>query len=297
MEQGVEITERQEVLAFSTSKDILRQALKKPTNHSDVIIPSATAVPSGFHHFDQKTLGFKKRELTVIAVRPAMGKTAFLLSLVNNMAIKQRRQVVLFSTERPAGRVVQRLVETETGMSMNKIRDGQLSDSRKDHAETMISNISNAGIYINDVAHPSADLVIRHSKLLAETTRPDIIFVDSMEHLLPQISDPEKRVQECGTITESLHALAQELDVPVVLFARATSNSTAPCVEDLHGVVNERVQNVVMLHRPDKQEQPNGNHPNGYTQLIIQRDSHLQSTGKVAVKFIDSIDKFVNLSE
>lgn len=295
MEQGVEITERQEVLAFTTSKDILRQALKNSTHLNDGLTSSSEAVPTGFHQFDQKTSGFKKGQLTVVAVRPAMGKTAFLLSLVNNMALKQRLQTVLFSTERPAERVIRRLVETETGMSMNKIRGGQLPDSSKDLAETMIENISNAEIFINDNSHLSAEMVVAHSKMLAKKMNPHIIFVDSLEQLMPRTSHPESNVKECKRISESLNHLAQELNVPVVLFSRATNNGNIPCVESFQENTSNGIQNVVVLHRPEKSEQPNGNHPTGYSQLIIQRDSFLKAPDKVGVKFIDSIDKFVNL--
>ncbi len=294
MTQELEATERKQVLAFSSSRDIVNQALKN--NIHNTTFSPADAIPSGFYKLDQKTSGFKKSELTAIAVRPGMGKTSFLLSLVNNMAIKQRRSVAIFSSERSAAKIIQRLIETETGLSLNRIREGRLTDSEKDHAQTMVSNISNANIYINDDANPTVESVCMQSRKLMEEKKPDIIFVDYLEMLAANVHEPESRKQECEHIIDELRDLAKELEVPVVVFSQLSrgSGENRPSINDVSSFLKEKAQNLLFLHRqnfggksPDM--------PAGYTEVLVARDTHCDKPGKVGIKFIESIDKFVNL--
>jgi replicative DNA helicase len=295
MAQDLEVTERKQVLAFSSSRDIVNQALKntiKNTNSSP-----ADAVPSGFYKLDQKTSGFKKAELTAIAVRPGMGKTSFLLSLVNNMAIKQKRSVAIFSSERSAAKIIQRLIETETGVSLNKIRDGRLSDSEKDHAQTMVNNISNADIHINDDPNPTVETISENSRMLVTQHKPDIIFVDYLEMLAANIHQPEVRKEEYEHIIDELSKLAKELDIPVVVFSQiaGSTNTSRPSINDVNQYLKEKAQNLLFLHRQNTMEINSNGLPSGYTELLVARDSHCDKPGKVAIKFIESIDKFVNL--
>ena len=291
MAQDLEVTERKQVFAFTSSRDIVNQALKN-TIYNINSFPN-NAVPSGFHKLDQQTSGFKKTELTTIAVRPGMGKTSFLLSLVNNIAIKQKRSVAVFSYERSAGKIIQRLIETETGVSLNKIRDGKLKDSEKEHAQTMVDNISNADININDDPNPTVENVIQYSRDLTAEQKPEIIFVDYLEMLAANIQEPETRKEECAHILEELRNLAHELNIPVVVFSQiANSNpQQRPSINDISDVLKEKAHNLLILHRDDGTETITP----GQTELLIERDSNCEKPGKVNIKFIDSIDKFVNL--
>ena len=293
MAQDLEATERKQVLAFSSSRDIVNQALKNTINNTNS--SSADAVPSGFYKLDQKTSGFKKAELTAIAVRPGMGKTSFLLSLVNNMAIKQKRSVAIFSSERSAGKIIQRLIETETGVSLNKIRDGKLSDSEKDHAQTMVNNISNADIYINDDLNPTVEGICENSRALEKKKKPDIIFVDYLEMMAANIHEPESRKEECSHIIQELRNLAAELNIPVVLFSQVAGNKQRPSINDLGENLREKAQNLLFLHRYSSDELISVNMPAGYTELLVARDSYTDKPGKIVIKFIESIDKFVNV--
>lgn len=295
MEQDFEATERKQVFAFSSSRDIVSQALKNTINHTNT--PPANAVPTGFYKLDQKISGFKKAELTTIAVRPGMGKTSFLLSLVNNMAIKQNRAVAIFSSERSANKIIQRLIETETGVSLNKIRDGRLTDREKDHAQTMVNNISNADIHINDEQYLTIESIRKNSRLLSEEHNVDIIFVDYLQMLTASVHEPESRKKECRHIMQELRKLAGELNIPIVLLSQVNMNRTSarPSINDVSETVSEYSQNLLFLHRQNHWEFANGETPAGYTELLIARDSYCHKPGKVAIKFIESIDKFVNM--
>ncbi|MFW6224322.1 MAG: DnaB-like helicase C-terminal domain-containing protein, partial [Bacteroidota bacterium] len=242
MIQELEATERKQVLAFSSSRDIVNQALKN--NIHNTTFSPADAIPSGFYKLDQKTSGFKKSELTAIAVRPGMGKTSFLLSLVNNMAIKQRRSVAIFSSERSAAKIIQRLIETETGLSLNRIREGRLSDSEKDHANTMVNNISNANIYINDDPNPTVESISLQSRKLMEEKKPDIIFVDYLEMLAANVHEPERRKQEYEHIIDELRNLAAELEIPIVVFSQLSrsSNENRPSISDVGSFLKDKAQ-------------------------------------------------------
>ncbi|MCF8219709.1 MAG: DnaB-like helicase C-terminal domain-containing protein [Bacteroidales bacterium] len=295
MEQDLEATERKQVLAFSSSKDIVNQALKN-TIYNTNSFPN-NAVSSGFHKLDQKTSGFKNAELTAIAVRPGMGKTSFLLSLINNIAIKQRRSVAVFSYERSAGKIIQRLIETETGVSLNKIRDGKLKDSEKDHAQTMVDNISNADININDEPNPTVENVVQYSRELTAQQKPEIIFIDYLEMLAANIQEPETRKEECAHILDELRNMAKELNIPVVVFSQIsrTNSPHRPSINDIGEILKEKAHNLLFLHRNDNTEAINLDLPMGHTELIIARDSYCEKPGKINIKFIDSIDKFVNM--
>lgn len=295
MELDFEATERKQVFAFSSSRDIVNQALKNTLNNNHT--PPSNAVSTGFFKLDQKISGFKKGELTTIAVRPGMGKTSFWLSLVNNMAIKQNRSVAIFSSERSGDKIIQRLIETETGFSLNKIRDGKLSDSEKDHAQTLINNISNADIHINDKPHLTIEAIRENSKSLSEEHNIDIIYVDYLELLASNIEEPESHKQECNHILKELRQLSADLNIPVVLLSQIKSHISAatPSIDELSEAVREHSQNLLLLHRQNHMDIATEKLPAGYTEVKIERDSYCENCEKVAIKFIESIDKFVNM--
>ncbi|MFO8055647.1 MAG: DnaB-like helicase C-terminal domain-containing protein [Bacteroidales bacterium] len=297
MEQDVIAPEQEAVLEFSRSSDIVNQALKTHIIHSNGSAVSAGAVPSGFYSLDQKTSGFKKAELTAIAVRKGMGKTSFLLSLINNIAIKQKRAVAVFSSERSAGRIIQRLIETETGFSMNKIRNNSLSESQQEHAKTLINIISDAEIFINDNPKPAVETIAKQSRLLAKKNKPEVIFVDYLEMLAANIHEPVSRQEEYRHILQELQNLSEELNIPVIVFTQIPGHQSAntPSARDVSDELKEKVKNLMLLHRNNMKDTKHTHQPKGYAELLIEKDSRLEKQGKVGIRFIESIDKFVNL--
>ncbi|MGM0647505.1 MAG: DnaB-like helicase C-terminal domain-containing protein, partial [Bacteroidota bacterium] len=163
-----------------------------------------------------------------------------------------------------------------------------------DHAQTMVNNISNAEIHINDDPNPTVESITANSRALVEEKKPDIIFIDYLEMLAANIGEPETRLQECAHILEELKTLASELNLPIVVFSQISGSSThqRPAIHDVSENLNAKAQNLLLLHR-HFDTTVNGHQ--GNTEILIARDSATQKPGKVMIKFIESIDKFVNV--
>jgi replicative DNA helicase len=294
--ETLELTEPSGVFAFTTIRDVVNQTLQNSIFES-VIAENLSGISSGFKKLDHLTGGFHPAEFTLVGIRPSMGKTAFLLSLLFNVAVTGKKKSIVFSPERTSKKLVQRLIESETGMSVEKIRQAKLKDSDKEHLHSLIGSIANADILIDDSQNLSIDDVVERCYSIVGSKSVDIIMVDYLETFLKHITDPEEKAFMQERVVNALKKLAVDLNVPVILFSKVdkTGTNLHLTISDVPTCISIKADSIIMVDRPYvDQIQKDDKCKNGCANLIIAKHAFISENATVSVRFVDSIDKFVD---
>ncbi len=293
----LEITEQPEGYRFTSIRDLVNRTLNQ--NFGKNLTPDG--VPSGFKELDRALGGFQAGQLYMIAVKPGMGKTAFLLSLANNMAIKDDYAVAIFSSERSNIKMTNRLIESETGMSLDKLQSGKLKDSEKEHMLSLLGNIAKAKIYIDDTPALLVDVLSEKIRHLKRMQHVDLIIIDYLELLTAGIPDNEDRPAQLRRIVERIRSVARETQVPVLLFSQSVTHGNGfmsdrrPSMDVLPEFVKNSPDVLMLLHRKVYPAGKPVKQGNTVELLITQRDVPGQET-VIPLSFIESIAKFTDLS-
>ncbi len=175
----------------------------------------------GFKELDALTSGLQPSSLNVLAARPSMGKTAFALTIAQNVALREKRAVGIFSLEMSGVQLVTRMLCSEARVDMSRVRSGQLSDRDFQRLADTAGRMSEAKIYIDDHADLTVmELRSRARRLMAEHDL-GLVVVDYLQLMSGSHGrQSENRQQEISTISRSLKALARELDVPVLVLSQ-----------------------------------------------------------------------------
>ena len=291
----LEITELPEGFGFTGIRELVNQTLG--INFGAMLTPGA--IPTGFQELDKCIGGFQSGQLYTVAVKPGMGKTAFLLSLVNNLAIKDRYSVAIFSAERSDIKMTKRLIESETGMSVDKLQEGNMKDSRKDHLLSLLGNIAKAKIMIDDTKVLTVEELARKSKRLRSLQKTDVIVIDYLELLTSTAStqtDPTGRQIE---IIGKVRRIAAETGIPIVLFTQAVAKingheiSKKPTAKGLPAHLREASDVLMLLHRNDVFATPNTDKKSNVELMVLKNDNN-EEESIVPLHFIESIAKFTD---
>jgi len=219
-----------------------------------------TGVASGFKDLDELTSGFQPSELVIVAARPSMGKTAFVLNVAQHAAIDGNVPVAIFSLEMSKDSLMERIISSEARVDAQKIRRGLLRDDDMPRIARAVGILNNAPIYIDD----SSALTLLEMRSRARRLKADaslgLIIVDYLQ-LIHGPTSAENRQQEISAISRSLKALAKELAVPVIALSqlsRAPEQRTGdskgrPQLSDLResGAIEQDADVVIGLYRPD----------------------------------------------
>lgn len=259
-----------------------------------------SGVPSGFTSLDRITQGWQNSDMIVVAARPAMGKTAFILSMARNMTVNFKVPVLIFSLEMSAVQLVNRLIVSETELSSEKIRTGKLEDYEWTQLDTKIKNLQDAPLYIDDTA--AISLFELRSKCIRLKMQHNIGIV-MIDYLQLMSGPPEvrgNREQEVSTISRGIKQLAKELNVPIIALSQLSRSTVArggdmrPQLNDLRdsGAIEQDADIVCFVHRPEYygvQQDAEGNSTQGLGQIIIAKhrngatcDVNLQFKGEFA---------------
>jgi replicative DNA helicase len=298
--ETLELTEPSGVFAFTTIRDVVNQTLQNSIFES-VIAENLSGISSGFKKLDHLTGGFHPAEFTLVGIRPSMGKTAFLLSLLFNVAVTGKKKSIVFSPERTSKKLVQRLIESETGMSVEKIRQAKLKDSDKEHLHALIGSIANSEILIDDSQNLSIDELVERCYSILGSQTVDIIMVDYLETFLKHTTNTEERAIMQERVVNALKKLAVDLNVPVILFSKVEKTGTIS-TGDLHLSLNDvptcistKADSIILVDRPYvDQIQKDEKCKHGCADLIISKHAFISETATVSIRFVDSIDKFVD---
>ena len=264
-------------------------------------------VPSGIRTIDQKTGGWQKTDLIILAARPGMGKTSFVLSVARNAAIQYDKPVAFFSLEMSSNQLAQRLFALESGINAEKIAKGDLSDDEWIKLMDSIGKLETSKLIIDDT--PAISIFDLRAKCRRLKHQYDIqmIVVDYLQ-LMTVGSDSTKggnREQEISYISRSLKALAKDLNVPVIALSQLSrqpetrATSKRPQLSDLResGAIEQDADMVLFIYRPEyyKLEVFEDNTPaHGLAEIMFEKNRH-GSTGALRVRFQAQYTKFLDL--
>jgi replicative DNA helicase len=290
--------------------DIMHETLKEIEALKDKK-DGLTGVASGFTDLDRMTSGWQKSDLVIIAARPAMGKTAFVLSCARNAAVDFNRPVVVFSLEMSSIQLVNRLISGETEIEQEKIRKGTLEEWEWQQIHSKIGRLEQAPLIIDDT--PALNIFEFRAKCRRLKSQHDIqlIIIDYLQLMQGKSGDGKgggNREQEIGSISRALKSVAKELNVPVIALSqlsRAVENrpgaSKRPMLSDLResGSIEQDADMVLFLYRPEyygMTEDEDGNPTNGVGEVIIAKHRNGE-TGTVRLKFVGKFVKFQDLDQ
>jgi replicative DNA helicase len=271
-----------------------------------------SGIATGFEKLDKITSGWQPSDLIIIAARPGMGKTAFVLSMARNIAIDFGQPVALFSLEMSSVQLITRLISSETGLSSEKLRTGKLEKHEWEQLSTKVKDLEKAPLYIDDSPSLSIFDLRAKARRLSSQHGIKLIIVDYLQLMTAGGSNGKgggNREQEISTISRNLKALAKELEVPVIALSQLSravetrGSSKRPLLSDLResGAIEQDADIVSFIYRPeyykidewDDQEQTP---TDGQAEFIIAKHRN-GSLENIRLKFIGNLGKFDNLEE
>jgi replicative DNA helicase len=215
-----EIAEKGPRKSFVAIRDLLHDSFEKIEElyHNKRLV---TGVPSGYLDLDTLTSGFQPSEFIVVAGRPSMGKTAFMLNVAQHVAVEEKQPVAVFSLEMSRESLVHRMLASEARVDSNRLRTGFLRESEWPRLTTAAGRLGDADFYIDDTAGTTAlEIRAKARRLMVETkNRLALVVIDYMQ-LIRGHGRAENRQQEVSGISRSLKALAKELRIPVVALSQ-----------------------------------------------------------------------------
>ena len=258
-----------------------------------------SGLESGFTKLDKMTSGWQNSDLIIIAARPAMGKTAFVLSMAKNIAVDFRNPVALFSLEMSNVQLVNRLISNVCEIESGKIKSGQLAGHEWQQLDYKLKNLLDAPLYVDDTPSLSVFELRTKARRLVREHGVRIIIIDYLQLMSGSVGKrSDSRQQEISDISRSLKALARELNVPVIALSqlsRACESRTdhRPMLSDLResGAIEQDADIVMFLYRD---EYYNKDSPSkGITEVIIAKQRN-GPIGTVELVWMGDLCRFGN---
>ncbi|MBM3918620.1 MAG: replicative DNA helicase [Sphingomonadales bacterium] len=264
-----------------------------------------SGIPSGFAGLDRLTNGWQRATLNIIAARPAMGKTAFVLGLARNATVDFKKPIAFFSLEMSNVELVNRLISSETEIEAGKIKKGKLEPHEWAQLNTRITQLSAAPFFIDDT--PQITLFELRAKCRRLKAQHDIqmVLIDYLQLMSGgSESQGNNREQVIASISRGLKALSKELDIPVIALSQLSravetrGGTKKPMLSDLResGSIEQDADIVMFIFRPDYYGMEDDTTPPGSTQIILAKHRNGQ-TGEVSLKFLNRFAKFVDWSD
>jgi replicative DNA helicase len=263
-----------------------------------------SGVPSGFTGLDRMTSGWQASDLVIVAARPAMGKTAFVLSMARNMAVTHEQPVALFSLEMSNVQLVNRLIVSETEIPGEKIKNGNLAAFEWEQLDSKIQSLMGAPIYVDDTPGLSVFELRAKCRRLKKQHDIKVIIIDYLQLMSASGMNPGSREQEVSMISRSLKGLAKELNVPILALSqlnRGVENRSGlegkrPQLADLResGAIEQDADMVLFIHRPEYYgmfEDAEGYSLEGMAEIIIAKHRN-GATGDVRLRFRKELARF-----
>ena len=259
-----------------------------------------TGIPTGFIDLDYKTSGLQPSDLVLIAARPSMGKTAFVLNMVQHIAMKKELPCMIFSLEMSSEQLVQRMIAMGTGIDSQKLRTGNLNDNDWDPLIRGIVDVSDSKIIIDDTPGISVGELRSKCRKVKLEKGLSIVIIDYLQLMTGSSKRSENRQQEISEISRSLKALAREIKAPVVALSQLsraceTRPDHRPMLSDLResGAIEQDADIVMFLYRDDYYHKDT-EHPNEAEVIIAkQRNGPI---GTVNLMWKPETTRFVNIS-
>ncbi len=265
-------------------------------------------VPTGFTELDDVTSGWQPSDLIIIAARPAMGKTAFVLSMARNAAIDFKQGIAIFSLEMGDVQLITRLIVSESHLDSTKIKTGQLSAIEWKHLQDSIVQLSEAPLFIDDT--PALSIFEFRSKARRLKAQHDIkmIIVDYLQLMTGPADARGNREQEVSAISRSLKAIAKELNIPIIALSQLSRSveqrggNKRPQLSDLResGAIEQDADIVSFIYRPEyygiTHDEMQVEYQPGTAEIIVAKHRN-GSLKDVRLKFVPERMRFENFSD
>lgn len=284
--------------------DLMRKALKE-LDEKKAKEDGLTGVPTGFSKLDRVTAGFQKSNLIIIAARPGMGKTAFMVSVARNAAVEFGSPVAIFSLEMSAIELVNRLISAEAEIKSEKIKKGQLDEAEWKHLNNRIPKLTESPIFIDDTPALSVLELRAKARRLKAQHNIQLIMIDYLQLMSGGDTGKGNREQEIAYISRSLKNIAKELDIPVIALSQLSravetrGGDKRPQLSDLResGSIEQDADVVMFLYRPDYYgitQDESGGSTKDIGEVIIAKHRN-GSLDTIQLRFMGEYTKFENL--
>ncbi|WP_396623738.1 replicative DNA helicase [Luteitalea sp.] len=258
-----------------------------------------TGVPTGFYDLDRKTSGMQPTDLVIIAARPSMGKTSFVINMAQNAALEHGKVVGVFSLEMSAEQLFMRMLTSEARVDSQRLRQGMLLERDLPAIAQAAEKLSMARIFIDDTASIGVLEMRAKARRLKAEHGLDMLVIDYVQ-LMQGRGRFENRQQELTSISRSLKALAKELHVPVLILSQLSRAPDAradhrPQLSDLResGALEQDADVVMFIYREDRYKGPE-DEDTGEAEIIIAKQRN-GPVGTVKLAFISDYTRFENL--
>lgn len=291
-----------------TAQSLVIQAKKKIEEISNK--DGLSGIPSGFPELDKLTSGWQPSDLVIIAARPGMGKTALTLSMARNMSVSKNIPIAFFSLEMSSIQLITRLISSETGLSSEKLRTGNLEKFEWEQLNVKVSALENAPLYIDDTPSLSIFDLRAKARRLSSQYGIKLIVIDYLQLMTASVSNKNgNREQEISTISRNLKALAKELDIPVIALSQLSravetrGGSKRPILSDLResGAIEQDADIVSFIYRPeyykidewdDEERTPSA----GQAEFIVAKHRN-GGLDNIRLKFVTTLGRFENIED
>lgn len=268
-----------------------------------------SGLSSGFEKLDKMTSGWQNSDLIIIAARPAMGKTAFVISMIKKMAVDMKTPVAMFSLEMANVQLVNRLIVNVCEIAGEKIKSGQLAPYEWGQLDKRITQLYDAPIYVDDTPSLSVFELRTKARRLVKEHGVRIIMIDYLQLMNASGMSFGSRQEEVSTISRSLKQLAKELNIPIIALSqlnrgvesREGIDGKRPQLSDLResGAIEQDADMVCFIHRPEYYkiyQDEKGRDLHGMAEIIIAKHRN-GAVGDVLLEFRSEYARFADPNE
>ncbi|MDF2892072.1 MAG: replicative helicase [Clostridia bacterium] len=255
------------------------------------------AIASGFTDLDNMISGITKGELTIIAARPSMGKTAFMLNIAVNMTVKNNVVAAIFSMEMSRELIMQRLISQLTHINSMRLKSGQLKDDDWQEIARVATIIDRAPLYIDDITPQKASQIRAKCK---DIENLQVIFIDYLDFIEHE-GKAENRVHQISEVMKSLKVMARQLNIAVVLLVQLNRLceqrvNKRPVLSDLRdsGAIEQDADVVMFIYRDEYYNSESCK--KGVGEVIVAKNRNGQ-TGTIELAWLDQYTKYANKTQ
>ena len=289
-----------EISQRNVKKDVVQinPVIKEALNNLQIAAnreDGLSGLQSGFKKLDEITSGWQNSDLVIIAARPAMGKTALVLSMARNMAVNYKFPIGLFSLEMSNVQLVNRLIVNVCQITGDKIKSGKLTEEEWIRLDSKIKDLYDAPIFVDDTPSLSIFELRTKARRLVREHGVKIIIIDYLQLMNASGMNYGSREQEVSMISRSLKGLAKELNIPIIALSQLNrgvetrqGEGKRPQLADLResGAIEQDADIVCFIHRPEYYKITEDEHGStiGIAEIIISKHRN-GATGIVRMKF------------
>lgn len=293
----MEISQRRSGSGFVSIRDVLMEVFDR-VEYLSQQRGGITGIPSGFRDLDKMTSGFQRSDLIIVAARPSVGKTAFALNIAQNVGVRAKETVAIFSLEMGAAQLVQRMICAEGNIEASAMRNGDLKGDDWEKLTMAIGSLSEANIYIDDSPSVTVADIRAKCRRLKQEKGLGMILIDYLQ-LIQGRGRGDNRQQEVSEISRTLKQIARELNVPVIALSQLSRGveqrqDKRPMMSDLResGSIEQDADIVAFLYRDDYYDKET--EKKNVIEIIIAKQRN-GPVGTVELAFLKQYNKFVSL--